>query len=329
LLVDLTLKEATAQHFHYKISTMQLTREFATDHMKNNVFAGTDVLDQGLICNILESIHFRPRSVRLVACHNESKTAIGFLRLKENTDKLYLIEDVYVDPNYRNMGVATRLLNYAITLAKEKKRKKVSLNVRTTDTNAINLYKKCGFKEIGRIIVGQGHTSGFDRFRVIKRALVGHGFLTKLALGKDGRLVELKTNAKKNRETLFRIYQRCVDRGWVDFFEIDADSLINGSRHVWQPPFFRNVLINDLFNSFALIFNYPFSHKATVELYSTSDNLIPLMLDDFLKTLANRGIPFTQIMVLNPNNTVSNWFKDRRMMIFQFITMGKNLEVDP
>jgi len=308
---------------------MQLTREFATDLMKHNVFAGTDVLDQGLICDILKSIHFRPRSVRLVACHNEGKTAIGFLRLKENTDQFYLIEDVFVDPKYRNMGVATRLLNYAITLAKEKKRKKVSLNVRRTNTNAINLYKKCGFKEIGRTIMGQGYASGFDRFRVIKRALIGHGFLTKLTLGKESRLVELQTNAKKNRATLFRIYQKCVDQGWVDFFEIDADSLINGPRHFWQPPFFRNVLINDLFNSFALIFNYPFSHKATVELYSTSNTLIPSMLDNFLKTLANRGIPFTQITVFNPNNTVTNWFKDKRMMIFQFITMGKNLEVDP
>ena len=306
-----------------------MTLEFATDLMKHNVFAGTDVLDQGLICNILKSIHFRPRSIRLVACHNANKTAIGFLRLKENTDKLYLIEDVFVDPNYRNKGIATRLLNYAIALAKEKKRKKVSLNVNITNTNAINLYKNCGFKEIGRTIMGQGYASGSNRFRVIKRALIGHGFLAKLTLGKDSRLVELKTNVKKNRETLFRIYQRCVDQGWIDFFEVDADSLVNGSRRIWQPLFFRNVLINAKFNSFTLIFNYPFSHKATVELYSTSNTLIPSMLNDLLKTLGNRGIPFTQITVFNPNNTVSNWFKDKRMMTFQFISMGKNLEVDP
>ena len=302
-----------------------MTREFATDLMKHNVFAGADVLDQGLICNILKSIHFRARSVRLVACHNENKTAIGFLRLKENTDKFYLLEDVFVDPNYRNMGIATRLLNYAIALAKEKKRKKVSLNVNITNTNAINLYKNCGFKEIGRTIMGQGYASGSNRFRVIKRALIGHGFQAKLTLGKDSPLVELNTNTEKNRETLFRIYQRCVDQRWIDFFEVDANSLVNGSRRIWQPPFFRNVLINAKFNSFALIFNYPFSHKATAELYSTSDTLIPPMLNDLSKTLKNRGIPFTQITAFNPNNTVSNWFKEKRMMIFQFITMGKTL----
>ena len=325
----MTLKEPAAQLFHDKISIKQLTREFATDLMKHGVFAGTDVLDQGLLCDILKSIHFRPRSIRLVACHNEGKTAIGFLRLKENTDKFYLIEDVFVAPNYRNKGVAIRLLNHAFSLAKEKKRKKVSLNVQRTNTNAINLYKKCGFKEIGHTILGQGYASGSNRFKVIKRALIGHGFLTKLTLGKDSRLVEQKTNTRKNRETLFRIYQNCVDHRWINFFEIDADNLINGPRHLWQPPFFRNVLINDQFNSFALIFNYPFSHKATVELYSTSNTHILSMLDDLLKKMAKRGIPFTQITIFNPNNTVSNCFKDKKMMTFQFITMGKNLEVEP
>ena len=142
------------------------------------------------------------------------------------------------------------------------------------------------------------------------------------------RLVE-KTGLKKNRMTLFKILKRCIDPVWRDFFEINADSLINGPRQFWQPPFFRNVLINNLFNSFVLIFNYPFSYKATVELYSTSNNLIPSMLDDLLQILANRGISFTQINVFNYSNTVLNWFKENRMSIFQFITMGKNLEVDP
>lgn len=297
--------------------------------MRYNVFAGTDVLDQGLICEILKSAYFRPRSVRLVAFDNEKKTAIGFLRLKENTSKFFLIEDLFVDPNYRNLGVATRLLNYAIAVAKEKKKKKVHLNIIRDNTNAINLYKKCGFKEIGCTIMGQRYGSGSNGFRAIKRFLIGHGFLTKITLGKNCRLVELKTNSKENRKTLFHIYQRCVDQAWIDFFELDADSLINGPRHVWQPPFFRNVLVNDQFNSCILIFNYPFSYRAEVELCSTSSTAIPSIFDDLVKTLANRGIPFAQITSLNLNNTVSNLFKEKGMMIFQKITMGKTLEGDP
>jgi GNAT superfamily N-acetyltransferase len=319
------MKEVNTQIFHNRVAILHLTRKLATDLMKHSDFAGSDVLNQGLIYDILQSVHFRPRSTRLVAYHNGDKTAIGFLCLKENTDKLYLIEDVFVDPNYRKMGVANRLLNYATAFAKENGAKKIHLNVYTTNTNAINLYKKLGFIEIGRTIFGQGFLSGSAPSRVIKRVLIGQGFLTKLTLGKDSRLVELQTNSKKNRETLFSIYQRCMDQEVVDFFEINADNLINGSRHVWQPPFFKNVLINHLGNSFALIFNCPFSYKASVELYSTSNAVIPSMLDDLLNTLANRGIAFTQITLFNPNNTISNWFKEKRMMIFQFVVMGKNL----
>ena len=322
------MKEPSTQIFQDKVVILLLTRKLATDLKKHPDFAGSEALNQGLIYDILQSAHFRSPSTRLVAYHNNDKIAIGFLALKETTDHLYFIEDIFVDPNYRNKGVASRLLNYAITLAKEKGAKKVSLNVFTTNTNAIQIYKKYGFKEISHTILGQGDTSGFNPFRVIKRVLIGHGFLTKLTLDKDSRLVELQTNSKKNRETLFRIYQRCMDQGWIDFFEINEDNLINGSRRVWQPPFYRNVLINHLSNSFALIFNYPFSYKATVELYSTSNTVIPSMLDDLLKNLSNRGISFTQITVFSPNNTASNWFEEKSMMTFQFITMGKNLEAD-
>ena len=320
------MKELNTQIFRDNIAIMQLTRKFATDLMKHSEYArNPKTLEQGLIHDISQSIHFRPRSTKLVAYHNEEKTAIGFLELKENTEKLYLIEGVFVDPNYRKMGVANKLLNYATALAKENGAKKIHLNVYTTNNNAINLYKKIGFKEISRTILGQDYLTGFAPSRLIKRFLMGPGFLTKLSLGKDSELVELHANSKKNRETLFSIYQKCMDQRVVDFFEINADNLINGSRHVWQPPFFRNILINDLFNSFALIFNYPFSYKASVELYSTSNAVIPSMLDDLLNTLANRGISFAQITLFKPSNTTINWFEEKGMMIFQFVAMGKSL----
>ena len=71
---------------------MQLTPEFVTDLMQHIEFVERpEVLKQGLIFSIRQSIHFYPRSTRLVAYHNMDKTAIGFLSLNENPDKLYLI----------------------------------------------------------------------------------------------------------------------------------------------------------------------------------------------------------------------------------------------
>jgi ribosomal protein S18 acetylase RimI-like enzyme len=312
-----------------KVIIIELTREFTTDLMKYSYFASArqrgDVLNHGLRYEMLKAVKLIPRATRLVAYHTEEKTAIGFLYLEENTDWLYTIEYIFSDPRYRKKGLATRLLSFAMMLAKEKGAKKVNLNVAADSTKAIDLYNKLGFKEIGRTLLVQGFIIGSAPSRIIRRAIMGQGYLTKLAMGKTSRLFKLRTNSRKDRETLFRIYQHCVDQKWMDFFEINTNNLVNGSRHLWQPPFFRDVLINDLANSFALIFNSPFSSKATVELYSTSDAVIPSVLKDLLKILTNRGISFTQITLFNPSDNASNWLKEKDMKKFQFVGMGRKL----
>ncbi len=268
-----------------------------------------------------------PHATRLVAYHTEEQAPIGFLYLEENTDWLYTIEYLFVDPKYRRQGLATRLLNNAIFIAKENGARKVNLNVDPNSTRAIELYEKLGFRKIGCTLLAQRFLSGSRPSRIIKRAILGQGCLTKLALGRKSRFFELKTNSRRNRNLLFSIYRQCIDRGWIDFFEINASNLVNGSRHVWQPPFFRDVLVNDLANSFALIFNRPFSSTATVELYSTSNAFIPSVLKDLLKNLANRGVSFAQINSFNVvNKSASNWFEEKGMMTFKFVAMGKDLE---
>ena len=320
------MKESNYQVFHDKVSIVELTRELASDLMRHNYyFGGSDVLKQGLTYDILQSLQLLPRSTRLVAYHNEDKTAIGFLCLKRNTDKIYSIEKVFVHSGYRKMGVATRLLNYAICLAKRKGARKLSLNVYPTLTDAINLYKRLGFSEISRSILGQGYISGSSVSRLIKLTIRGQGGLTRLSLGKEERLVEVKTNSKRNRETLFRIYQNSVEQKLIDFFEINPDNLINGSRSFWQPPFFKDALINDSSNSFALIFNTPFSSKTTVELYAASNAPIQCMLEDLLEILAKRGSSLTQILLFNPNTEVRDWFRKKNMTTFDFVVMGAKL----
>jgi hypothetical protein len=115
-----------------------------------------------------------------------------------------------------------------------------------------------------------------------------------------------------------------MDQKWVDFFEINASNLTNGSRHVWQPPFFRDVISNCLTDSFALIFNRPFSSKATVEVYGTSDAGIRSVLEGLLSILTNRGIAFTQIALFKACSSLPpTWFEEKRMMRFEFEVMGR------
>jgi ribosomal protein S18 acetylase RimI-like enzyme len=313
-----------------KVVITQLTRKFSDDLMKHSYFDSArrrgDVLNHGLSYGLLKAAKLIPRATRIVAYQTQEKRAIGFIYLEENTDWLYTIEYVFVDPKYRKMGLGTILLKYAMKLAKEKGAKKLNLNVDSNSTRAIDLYRKLGFEKIGSTLLVQGYLKGSVTSRLIKRAIVGQGCLTRFAFEKKGQLYKLKTNLGRNREKLFGIYQRCMDQGWLDFFEINSRNLINGSRHVWQPPFFRDVVINDLGNSFALIFNLPFSSKATVELYGISNTLSLSMLQDLLKILDRRGISFVQITLFDSSaNALSNWFEEKDMMTFHFVAMGKPL----
>ena len=320
--------DQNARVFHEKVIIKHLTHEFAKDLRKQgkDYFGDSGVLDQGIRYETLKAIGLTPRATRLVAFHTEDNRPIGFLCLEENTNWLFSIKFVFVNPKYRKKGVATRLLNYAIILAKEKGAKKVNLNVWPPKTSTINLYGKMGFKELGCTFLVQGYLSGNSPLEMARRMVMGLGLLTKFKLGKKNQLFQSEINSKKNREKIFSLYQRCVDQNWQEFFEVNAKNLMNGSRHVWQPPFFKHILINDTANSFALIFSRPFSQKATVEIYNTSEAVVPSLLEDLLKILVKKGIFITKITLFNKiDSRTSNWIAQKNMKIFRFKAMGKIL----
>lgn len=58
--------------------------------------------------------------------------------------------NVAVDPNYRRMGIAYRLIEALIAALAEKDNHSLALEVRASNTPAIALYGKMGFTEVGR-----------------------------------------------------------------------------------------------------------------------------------------------------------------------------------
>jgi GNAT superfamily N-acetyltransferase len=316
--------EPNADNLSDRIVITKLKSQHIIDLTKNSYFQGSDVLNQGLSAHLLKTIKLHPSATKLVAFDKEEKMAVGFLCLEENTKKLSSIKFVFVHPNYRKMGIAKRLLNQAFALAKEKGAKKINLNVYPTSTNAINLYKKLGFAEVGESLFAQGSVLGVGPSRFVRRAAFAQGCLTKLTLDKKSQLLEIDTSSKLNRETLYGIYQRCAGQVWIDFFEINQSNLINGSRHLWQPPYFRSVLINNSFDSFALVFTQPMSGKASVEVYSNKAAIYSF-LSDLLKVLANRGVGYSQITLPGFQDSLSSWFKEKEMSTIHFVAMGKIL----
>jgi len=57
---------------------------------------------------------------------------------------------LYVDPNFRKQNISDKLVISLLNKLKKQKIKKVHLFVSKNQTGAIKLYKRCGFKIIGK-----------------------------------------------------------------------------------------------------------------------------------------------------------------------------------
>ena len=78
--------------------------------------------------------------------YEENNQILGFLHTEyhfEITD----IVNIAVDINNQNKGIGYKLIDYLLNNTESKK---IMLEVRESNTNAISLYNKCGFKEIHR-----------------------------------------------------------------------------------------------------------------------------------------------------------------------------------
>ncbi len=90
---------------------------------------------------------------------------VGFIGIWLESTRLHII-NVAVHPEYRNEGVGTQLLLFAIDYAKERKFKEVSLEVRKSNENAIRLYKKLGFEVVEDLKAY--YQDGEDGYRLFK-----------------------------------------------------------------------------------------------------------------------------------------------------------------
>ncbi len=68
-------------------------------------------------------------------------------------------------PNHRNQGIGGQLLEYAINDMKNSSCTSISLEVESTNTNAINLYSKYGFTKQG---TRSNYYKGKDAYLMVK-----------------------------------------------------------------------------------------------------------------------------------------------------------------
>lgn len=74
---------------------------------------------------------------------------VGYIAITYVIDSIDILSIVTMK-SYENIGIATLLLEYIFNFAKENNVNKIFLEVRTSNTKAINLYEKNNFKLISK-----------------------------------------------------------------------------------------------------------------------------------------------------------------------------------
>ena len=87
-----------------------------------------------------------PQSHFIVAV--EDQKILGYIGVQEIVGEAY-ITNIAVFPEYRRQGVARKLLEKAIDDAKQRECIFITLEVRKSNSNAIALYDKLDFKNVG------------------------------------------------------------------------------------------------------------------------------------------------------------------------------------
>ena len=90
----------------------------------------------------------KPSSICLGAFEAESGELLGYLIISRYVDAWHVM-NVAVEPTYRRRGIATALLDRLFELTADDGRRGYTLEVRVSNTQAIALYERLGFRSSG------------------------------------------------------------------------------------------------------------------------------------------------------------------------------------
>ena len=119
------------EHERYKNAEEQENRDFAQQYA---------ILDKGLLDTYAMKVH--DKFVGYTSAVYIPKIGIA------GNNGFYFVDDLWVNPSYRRMGIAEKLLQKVEDTAKEKGYYGLRLYVNTENDAGIALYEKCGYGDI-------------------------------------------------------------------------------------------------------------------------------------------------------------------------------------
>lgn len=94
-----------------------------------------------------------------------AQAAVAFIGISKRNDSLH-VTNIATIPTYQKQGIATFLIQTVMDLAKQLKRRRITLEVRMSNETAKSLYRKLGFRD-GRIKRNYYHSDGEDALDMI------------------------------------------------------------------------------------------------------------------------------------------------------------------
>lgn len=97
---------------------------------------------------VLKEELYSDNSKYIVAKSKNNNSIVGFAGIKIIMNEAELM-NIVTRKNARNQGIAKSMIEFLISMCKDNNIKTLNLEVNTSNTIAINLYKKYNFKEVG------------------------------------------------------------------------------------------------------------------------------------------------------------------------------------
>jgi len=164
------LEFATNDGMIVKVRTAKL--EDALSLQRNCLSANTVDEVKSFLKKDIEEME-KGSKVRLVAEANDE--VIGNLEIHLSRHPLTFhtadISTVVVNPRFKRKGIATKMIETALKIAKERKIEIVKIDVEAKNTPAVKLYLKAGFKEYGRLERGIIRKGEYDDLILLKKDL--------------------------------------------------------------------------------------------------------------------------------------------------------------
>lgn len=126
---------------HYRISDVRLEDIDEIERLEKQCFS-VPWTRQALVSQLPDDMHI------FIAALSDLQEVLGYVGMMYVLDEGY-ISNVAVSPEHRRLGIADKLIKSLIERANEKNLSFVTLEVRESNTPAIELYRKNGFSNVG------------------------------------------------------------------------------------------------------------------------------------------------------------------------------------